>query len=70
MSDATDSDLGFDPSLDLDALRWQLTHHLRDGHFDLDHPALAEHLRQTVANQVAIDQPKYSGLRVAMADGA
>jgi hypothetical protein len=32
----------------------------------LDTPGLAEHLRETVVNQVAIDQPKYSGLRTAL----
>ena len=32
----------------------------------LDLPGLQEHLRQTVANQIAIDQPRYSGLRQAL----
>jgi hypothetical protein len=32
----------------------------------LDRPGLAEHLRETVVNQVAIDQPRYSGLRTAL----
>ncbi|MFP6699246.1 MAG: hypothetical protein VCF08_20505 [Alphaproteobacteria bacterium] len=31
----------------------------------MDHPGLAEHLRQTVVNQIAIDQPKYSGFKAA-----
>lgn len=48
-------------------LRWALTEGLRDGRFDLDHPGLADHLRQTVVNQLAIDQPKYSGLANALA---
>ena len=53
----------------LDELRWQLVHGLRDGSIALDDDALQTHLRQTVANQVAIDQPRYSGLRTALAFG-
>jgi len=52
---------------DLEALRWRLVRMLRDGTMPLDRPGLAEHLRQTVANQVAIDQPSYSGLKTALA---
>jgi aminoglycoside phosphotransferase (APT) family kinase protein len=51
---------------ELEALRWQLVHGLRDGSVALDTPGLAGHLRETVVNQVAIDQPKYSGLRTAL----
>jgi aminoglycoside phosphotransferase (APT) family kinase protein len=50
----------------LEELRWELVRRLRDGTMSLDHPGLVEHLRQTVVGQVAIDQPKYSGLRVAL----
>lgn len=46
-------------------LRWQLTRALRDGSMALDHPGLADHLRTTVVNQVAIDQPRYSGFVAA-----
>lgn len=60
----------FGSSDDLKSLRWRLTHGLRDGSIALDMPGLAEHLRSTVVNQVAIDQPKYSGLRTALAHGA
>ncbi len=56
----------FASSQDLSALRWQLVNGLRDGSIALDMPGLAEHLRNTVANQVAIDQPKYSGLATAL----
>ena len=55
--------LGSDGSLS--ELRWQLTRALRDGTMALDAPGLAEHLRATVVNQIAIDQPKYSGFRTA-----
>ena len=50
----------------LDALKWQLVTQLRDKQISLDNDALQNHLRQTVVNQVAIDQPKYSGLRNAL----
>ncbi len=46
----------------LDALRWELVEKLR-GDLPLDTPGLAEHLRQTVACQLAIDQPRYSALQ-------
>ena len=52
---------------DLDSLRRQLVEVLRDGSMDLAAPGLAEHLRATVVNQVAIDQPRYSGFLAAAA---
>lgn len=51
----------------LSELRWQLTRALRDGSMALEAPGLAEHLRATVVNQIAIDQPKYSGFQIALA---
>ena len=51
---------------DLNDLRWQLVHRLRAGEIDLYAPDLQSHLRHTVVNQVAIDQPKYSGLATAL----
>ncbi|MFQ5418444.1 MAG: phosphotransferase family protein [Myxococcota bacterium] len=56
----------FDGSDDLSAQRWRLVHALREGKLPLDHPGLAEVLREAVVNQVAIDQPKYSGFRHAV----
>jgi aminoglycoside phosphotransferase (APT) family kinase protein len=50
----------------LETLRWELVRTLRDGSMPLDHPGLADHLRQTVVTQVAIDQPQYSGCRTAL----
>jgi len=47
---------------DLDTLRWALVEELREKR-PLDSPGLAEHLRQTVAGQLAIDQPNYSALQ-------
>jgi aminoglycoside phosphotransferase (APT) family kinase protein len=46
---------------ELDALRWELVNQLRKG-LALDTPGLAEHLRQTVAGQLMVDQPRYSAL--------
>ncbi len=51
----------------LSDLRWRLVHGLRDGSTTLDLPGLSDHLRETVVNQVAIDQPKYSGFKTAVA---
>ena len=51
----------------LESLRQRLCDGLRDGSIDLDLLGLKEHLRTTAANQVAIDQPKYSGLAEALA---
>ncbi|MDH3683471.1 MAG: phosphotransferase family protein, partial [Acidimicrobiia bacterium] len=47
-------------------LRWQLVERLRSGLVALDDPELVHHLRTTVVNQVAIDQPSYSGYRAAV----
>ena len=49
---------------ELDVLRWEIVMRLRDG-WPLDTAGLAEHLRQTVAGQLAIDQPHYSALQAS-----
>lgn len=49
----------------LEVLRTRLCEGLRDGSIALDRPGLADHLRNTAVNQLAIDQPKYSGLAIA-----
>jgi aminoglycoside phosphotransferase (APT) family kinase protein len=46
----------------LDELRWDLVNALRDD-LPLSTEGLAAHLRQTVAGQLAIDQPRYSALQ-------
>ncbi len=51
----------------LETLRQRLCEGLRDGSVALDRPGLAEHLRTTAVNQLAIDQPRYSGLAAALA---
>mgnify|MGYP005627330817 CR=1 FL=1 len=55
-----------DGSLGLGDLRWQLTRKLRSGEQSLQGQQLQNHLRQTVTNQIAIDQPRYSGLKTAL----
>ena len=62
--------LGADGSQALGPLRQELVRRLRAGECDLDDPELQAHLRQTVVNQVAIDQPKYSGFKTAAAWGS
>ena len=47
----------------LQVLRWQLVHGLREGRFALGDLLLTAHLRQTVTQQVLIDQPGYPGVR-------
>jgi len=49
----------------LERLRWQLTRSLRDGSQALDNVALQDYLRHAVVNQIAIDQPRYSGFKTA-----
>jgi aminoglycoside phosphotransferase (APT) family kinase protein len=51
----------------LESLRQELARRLRDGSLPLDAPGLAECLRQSAVEQLAIDQPGYSGLRTALA---
>jgi len=53
----------------LGELRWRLVQALRDGRIALEQPGLAEHLRRTVINQLAIDQPRYPALKIALARG-
>ncbi len=50
----------------LDVLKRRLVTELRDKQISLDNEVLQNHLRQTVINQIAIDQPKYSGFKNAL----
>ncbi len=56
----------YESSEAIDTLRWRLVHDIRDGSLALDDERLVSHLRSTVVNQIAIDQPKYSGFRTAI----
>lgn len=55
---------------DLETLRRLLVEWLRSNGIALDHPGLADYLREAVVNQIAIDQPTYSGLKTALANQA
>jgi hypothetical protein len=57
----------FQTEEDLNTLRWRLVEELRNKQVSLDNEALQNHLRETVVNQIAIDQPKYSGFKRALA---
>lgn len=52
---------------ELATLRRELVQGLRDGRIALTLGGLGEHLRQSVADQIAIDQPRYPGYRTALA---
>jgi len=54
----------------LGELRWHLVNELRAGRFNLDEPELVHHLRTTVMNQLAIDQPGYAALKTAIRNQA
>ncbi len=54
----------------LPELRWKLVHAIRDDAIALDDERLLHHLRTTVVNQAAINQPRYSGFCTAAARGA
>jgi aminoglycoside phosphotransferase (APT) family kinase protein len=55
---------------DLQTLRRLLVQRLRDNQITLEHPGLADYLREAVVNQLAIDQPSYSGLKTALANAS
>lgn len=48
-----------------DALRADLCRLLRDGTMNLDHPGLTDYLRRSVVTQIAMDQPKFPGYKLA-----
>jgi hypothetical protein len=50
---------------DLDALNRELCRRIRSGSMAVDAPGLAAHLRETTVAKVRIDQPNYSGLKLA-----
>ena len=51
----------------LDELNRALCARISSGDLTLETPGLAQHLRQTTVDKVAIDQPGYSGFKTAMA---
>ena len=50
---------------ELEDLRHDLTALIRSDDFTLEDPSLQQHLRDTVALRVSVDQPTYAGLRTA-----
>ncbi len=55
----------FDTDEDLMSLRTKLSQGLREGSIPLSDERIQAHLRVTVLNQIAIDQPNYSGFKRA-----
>jgi hypothetical protein len=55
--------LGYDGTLD--DLNRDLCKQIRDGKIDIESEALRQHLELTTLDKVAIDQPNYSGLKIA-----
>ncbi|HEY7979146.1 MAG TPA: DUF6285 domain-containing protein [Rhizomicrobium sp.] len=55
--------LGHDGSLD--DLNRVFCKQIRDGKIDIESEALRQHLELTTLDKVAIDQPNYSGLKIA-----
>ena len=53
---------------DRGTLRWRLVNELRAGTLPLDRAEVIDYLRNSVVNQIAIDQPKYSGYATALAN--
>lgn len=53
----------------LDELNRALCARISAGEITLETPGLAQHLRQTTVDKVAIDQPGYSGFKTAMSRG-
>jgi hypothetical protein len=56
----------FSSDHELGVLRDRLVKSLRERTIALDNEDLLVHLRTTVVNQIAIDQPNYSGLKRAI----
>jgi hypothetical protein len=55
-----------DTYAELDVLRKQLCDKIARGDIMLDQPALREHLRATIVDRLAIDQPTYSAYLAAV----
>ncbi|HSC61021.1 MAG TPA: DUF6285 domain-containing protein [Rhizomicrobium sp.] len=57
--------LGHDGTLD--NLNRELCKQIRDGKIGIDSEALRQHLELTTLDKITIDQPNYSGLKIAKA---
>jgi hypothetical protein len=58
--------LGSDPETSLEDLNHELCTRIRTGAMDLSTDGLLEHLKTTTIAQLSIDQPRYSGLALAL----
>jgi hypothetical protein len=54
----------------LEELNRALCHAIRDGNLDIARPELQQHLEHSARAKIEIDQPGYSGLRIARQRGA
>lgn len=57
--------LNASPDATTDALNRQLCDKIRSGDMSRETPGLLSHLKETTIAQVEIDQPRYSGLKLA-----
>ena len=60
----------YDATAPLGDLRARLSEDLRTGRVPLSDETIQQHLRATVVNHIAIDQPNYSGFKRALAGGS
>ena len=58
--------LNAEPDTPLDTLNRDLCEQIRKGDVDLSTPGLLEHLKTTTIAQLSVDQPRYSGLALAL----
>lgn len=58
--------LNAEPDTPLDALNRDLCERIRNGDMDLSTTGLLEHLKTTTIAQLSVDQPRYSGLALAL----
>ena len=58
--------LNAEPDTPLDALNRDLCERIRKGDMDLSTTGLLEHLKMTTIAQLSVDQPRYSGLALAL----
>jgi hypothetical protein len=57
--------LGAAPDVTVQDMNRNLCERIRDGRMDAATPGLFQHLKTTTIDQLSIDQPNYSGLKVA-----
>lgn len=58
--------LGADADTPLDALNRELCNRIQSGSMNLSTDGLLDHLKTTTISQLSVDQPRYSGLALAL----